>query len=369
MNHTLQQLANTRQTYRNMLNLYWLTILLTAAFEYALHDNEAPQMFLAPLVLQAFGLAAVTGVAEMLYRYRKMQSDYLLIFTGMIYASSIILMNPSIGIVPAIYIFPILTSVLSFNRKKIVAAFIMILLSFGLLYTASPELREAMHPIHIIGLLFLYIGVTVIAFTISSSGIELLNNLNLTTVAKQELLVKNIIMDKLSKIDALTDLYNHKTFHEYIEKLIEQCEDNKLSMQLAIIDIDNFKTINDTYGHWVGDVILTRVAGILKDTVTPNDFVARYGGEEFAVIFTEKSLDEAYRIAEQIRHQLAITLHPELDSQAATISIGLQDYVKGIGKERLFKGADSSLYTAKRTGKNKTVAQTAGSGELGVYSI
>ncbi|WP_179232630.1 GGDEF domain-containing protein [Paenibacillus rigui] len=361
MNHLLLELANTRHTYRKMINLYWATIILTVMLEYLIHrmkSGTTPEYFLSTLVLQAIGLAVATGVTEMLYRYRKVQSDDLLIITGIIYASSIIYINPTIGIVPAIYIFPILTSMLSFNKNRILLAFTLVLLCFGLLYTLTPELRIAMQPIHIIGVLFLYIGVTIIALSITSSGIELLNNLRQATEAKQELLVKNIIMDKLSKMDALTDLYNHKTFHEYLEKLIEQNERNQLSLQLAIMDIDNFKKINDTYGHWVGDIILQRVANLIKETVTPNDFVARYGGEEFAVIFTEKTLEQSHRLVEQIRQQCAMTLHTELDSQAATLSIGLQNYNKGEGKEALFKGADASLYAAKRTGKNKTVIQS-----------
>ncbi|MED4608767.1 MULTISPECIES: GGDEF domain-containing protein [Paenibacillus] len=357
MNHILLELANTRHTYRKMLNLYWITILLTVILEFSIqriqHDMS-PREIIAPLALHALLLTIATGIVEWLYRYRHAQSDWLLVSTGILYASSIILMNPSIGIVPAIFIFPILTSVLSFNKQTILIAFALVLLSFGVLYGVSAPLRLTMQPVHMIGILFLYTGTTVIALSITSSGIELLDNLKHATEAKQELLVKNIIMDTLSKIDALTELYNHKTFHEYLEKLIEQNELNDLSLQLAILDIDNFKRINDTYGHWVGDIILIRVASIIKETVTPNDFVARYGGEEFAVIFTEKTLDEAYRLVEQIRHKLYVTLHPELDSKAATISIGLQEYMKGKGKEALFKGADASLYAAKRTGKNKT---------------
>ncbi|WP_282939505.1 GGDEF domain-containing protein [Paenibacillus sp. RC67] len=356
----LLELAKTRQTYRKMLNLYWITIILTVSLEYLIHRLEAATggaSILSSLVLQALGLAAVTGTSEMLYRYRKIQSDDLMIITGIIFASSIIYLNPNIGIVPAIYIFPILTSVLSFNKKRILVALSLILICFAAMYLITPELRIAMKPIHIIGTLFLYIGVTIIALNISISGIELLNNLKNATETKQELLVKTIIMDKLSKMDALTDLYNHKTFHEYLEKLIEQHERNHLSLQLAILDIDNFKKINDTYGHWVGDIMLQRVANIIKDTVTPNDFVARYGGEEFAVIFTEKTIEQSFRIVEQIRHKLSITLHPELDSQAVTLSIGLHNYIKGDGKEALFKGADASLYSAKRTGKNKTIIQ------------
>lgn len=361
MNHLLLELANTRHTYRKMINLYWATIVLTVLLEYLIHQLKSGTVsdtLLRTLLLQAIGLALATGVTEMLYRYRKVQSNDLLLMTGIIYASTIIYINPTIGIVPAIYIFPILTSMLSFNKNRIVLAFTLVIICFGALYAITPGLRIAMQPVYIIGILFLYTGVTVIALSITSSGIELLNNLKLATEAKQELLVKNVIMDKLSKMDALTDLYNHKTFHEYLEKLIEQNERNHLSLQLAIMDIDNFKKINDTYGHWVGDIILQRVANLIKDTVTPNDFVARYGGEEFAVIFTEKTLDQSHRLVELIRQQCAATVHAELDSQAATLSIGLHHYVKGEGKEALFKGADASLYTAKRTGKNKTVLQS-----------
>ncbi|WP_159885923.1 GGDEF domain-containing protein [Paenibacillus puerhi] len=358
MNHMLLELANTRQTYRKMLNLYWLTIPLTVLLEFAIQRllvQASLADILPSLIGQMLLLSAATGLVDLLYCRRNLQSDWLLILMGIIYASSIILMNPTIGIVPATFIFPILTSIMTFNKKRIAGAFALVLLCFALLYLFSPSLRLTMQPIHMIGILFLYTGAAAIALSMAASGIELLNNLKHATEAKQELLVKTIIMDTLSKMDALTDLYNHKTFHEYLEKLIEQNELNELSLQLAILDIDNFKRINDTYGHWVGDIILVRVAAIIKETVTPNDFVARYGGEEFAVIFTEKTLEEAYRLSELIRQRLFMTAHPELDSKSATISIGLQEYRKGKGKEALFKGADASLYAAKRSGKNKTV--------------
>ncbi|WP_281890030.1 GGDEF domain-containing protein [Paenibacillus sp. YYML68] len=359
MNHILQELANTRQTYRKMLSLYWITIILTVILEglIRLHQGLEPSSIWLPLIAHAAVLATVTGVVEWLSRYRSIQRDWLLITTGILFASSIVWMNPTIGIVPAIYIFPILTSVLSFNKKPIIFSFATVLLAFAALYGISEPLRMTMQPVHTIGILFLFTGTTVIALAITSSGIELLDNLKSETEAKQELLVKNIIMDTVSKIDALTELYNHKTFHEYLEKLIEQSERNSLPLQLAILDIDSFKRINDTYGHWVGDIVLMRVAAIMKESVTPNDFVARYGGEEFAIIFTEKTLEEAHAIVENIRQKLYITFHPELENKAATISIGLQDYVKGEGKEGLFKGADASLYIAKRSGKNRTVMQ------------
>jgi diguanylate cyclase (GGDEF)-like protein len=359
MNHLLLELANKCLIYRKLLNLYWITIVLTILLEFFLHRLEpGPGLFYYSLFLQALGLSVITGIAEMLHRYRKIHNDDLLIIAGIAYASSIIYMNPTVGIVPAIYIFPILTSVLSFKKSRILVAYSLVIVCFIGLYAFSPELRISMQPLHMVGILFLYIGVTIIALAVATSGIDLLKNLNQATQTKQELLVKTILMDKLSKMDALTDLYNHKTFHEYLEKLIEQNERNNLPLQLAIMDIDNFKMINDTYGHWVGDIILQRVAQAINETVTPNDFVARYGGEEFAVIFAEKTVEHSHFITEQIRQKLALTLHPELDSQAVTLSIGLQNYSRGTGKEALFKGADASLYAAKRGGKNQTAMRS-----------
>jgi diguanylate cyclase (GGDEF)-like protein len=160
-------------------------------------------------------------------------------------------------------------------------------------------------------------------------------------------------MERITQIDALTDCYNHKSFHEYLDKLIEQRESKHSLLHLAIIDIDNFKKVNDTYGHWVGDIVLKSVSHTLKELVTPNEYVARYGGEEFAVIFTGKTGEEAYQILDKIRLEIAQTKHPEMDHQSVTVSMGLQSYVEGEERENLFKRADHSLYTSKKTGKNK----------------
>lgn len=128
-------------------------------------------------------------------------------------------------------------------------------------------------------------------------------------------------------------------------------------LQLAIIDIDNFKRVNDTYGHWTGDIVLKQVASILQESITSNDFVARYGEEEFAVIFIGKSIQEITDMLEAIRYLIEKTTFPELDGKSVTVSIGVQPYVKNEGKASLFKFADAHLYTAKVTGKNKIVSE------------
>ncbi|WP_249897643.1 GGDEF domain-containing protein [Paenibacillus sp. PK3_47] len=210
---------------------------------------------------------------------------------------------------------------------------------------------------------FLMVECVFIVFVVSALAVitrahEIRDHLEQVTKSEQGLMVERAISDKLLKIDALTGLYNHKTFHEYLDSLLEQCESNGLSLQLALFDIDNFKHVNDTYGHWVGDLVLKEVAAKVGSMIGLNDFGARYGGEEFAVIFTDKSYEEAYAAAEKLRIVIEQMKHPYAGSRPITVSIGLCNYRSGYGKELLFRNTDEALYEAKRTGKNKVV--TAG---------
>ncbi|MFD2876234.1 GGDEF domain-containing protein [Paenibacillus rhizoplanae] len=145
---------------------------------------------------------------------------------------------------------------------------------------------------------------------------------------------------------------------------MEQCESNGLRLQLALLDIDNFKQVNDKYGHWVGDLVLKEVAAKMGSLIGLNDFAARYGGEEFAVIFLRiKSFQEAYAAVEQMRLSIAAMCHPYAGNKPITVSIGLCHYKLGDGKELLFRKTDDSLYTAKRGGKNAVVTSVVTSGE------
>ena len=189
-------------------------------------------------------------------------------------------------------------------------------------------------------------------------GRELMLYLQSSYESHQQLLVKTVWMDKLTKTDALTDLYNHMTFHEYFEKLIEQHEQNSLPLQLAILDIDHFKLVNDMFGHRAGDAVLQRVSEPIRTKVSANDFVARYGGEEFAILFTDKLKMEALKLVEQIRQDIAQAPHELQQGKSVTVSVGFAEYATGEGKEHFFNRADDALYKAKTTGKNKTVIAT-----------
>ncbi|MFD0697502.1 GGDEF domain-containing protein [Paenibacillus sp. GCM10027628] len=332
---------------RKLLHIYWGLVLIQIPVElyYFLRGDNQDQAIAYQIFISTLIMIIIMVAMETAYRLARHQLDYFIITGGSALTFTIIYFNYDVRMAPLHVLIPILVSIFYFQRAKFLISVVLSLLSLTIVFTLSDLLAA----IPILGL------ATLIAFGIMKRGVEILTNLHTTTELKQELMIKNIIMDKLSKTDALTDLYNHITFHEYLEKLIEQSEYGHLCIHVAVLDIDNFKKVNDTYGHRAGDAVLTRVSGVLKEHVGLNDFAARYGGEEFAVIFTEKSTEEVHEIVERIRWHVSQNKYDELNGQAVTISIGLCEYQKGMGKEQLFCGADQALYTAKKSGKNKTV--------------
>ena len=121
-----------------------------------------------------------------------------------------------------------------------------------------------------------------------------------------------------------------------------------------IIDIDEFKKVNDNYGHQQGDIVLVEVAQILADSIRKPDTLARYGGEEFAVILPQASVEDAKIIAERLRLKMEgySFSSDSLKDLTLTISLGFVQYKKGMSKKRFVEYADKALYMAKQKGKN-----------------
>ena len=164
-------------------------------------------------------------------------------------------------------------------------------------------------------------------------------------------------MQRQAVTDELTGLANHGRFQELLTLEVEQVRRYRHQLGLIMIDIDNFKSINDTYGHQQGDVVLKHVAHVLRETSREVDVPARYGGEEMALILPHTDLDGAFSIAERVRSEIASLRVPRLDGQGqlrVTASVGVSASADG-DKDSLIAEADAALYTAKRTGKNKTV--------------
>jgi len=195
--------------------------------------------------------------------------------------------------------------------------------------------------------------------TVLSRAIEIGRQVEHLTKSQQDLIVDKAVSQRLLKTDLLTQLYNHQTFYEYLEDLVEQCRRNGLHIQVAVLDIDNFKKINDTYGHMIGDLVLKEVSIRIGMAISPNDFAARYGGEEFAVIFTEKTLDQALEYAERIRASVEGANYSYMGNHPVTVSVGLSVYEADDTAETMFGRADAALYRAKRSGKNRVVQYEA----------
>lgn len=160
--------------------------------------------------------------------------------------------------------------------------------------------------------------------------------------------------EQISRVDGLTGLYNHRFFHELLNAEISRSDRYKYSFSLTMIDIDDFKEINDNYGHQVGDNILKEIASIFKSLVRKTDPVVRYGGEEFAIILSQTAKEHGRVFADRIVKGVATSKFKDLShNKTVTISAGLAGYPDDARTpESLIKKADEALYQAKKMGKN-----------------
>jgi diguanylate cyclase len=348
---------------RRLLTGYWgivgFSIVLTAIYDAAVWMQAASYEIVPIISIHTLRICASLLLVEALHALIKQWQDYIVLFGAALLAVNLIISFPSTSPLLTTLYLPIMVSVFYFQRRKVAFGLLISLLSFIYLY-ASHLTQYSINQLNEFLAMFgtLLVGGAV-AFGIVSRGAELLKYLRTSLASEQELRIQNILMDKLAKTDALTELYNHMSFHEYLDELILHGEKHQLDFTLAVLDIDRFKKVNDTFGHRAGDAVLKRVASALREMVSPNDFAARYGGEEFAVLFTDTSPESAVEQAEHIRQSIALMKHPELDHQPVTISIGIQAYKKGCRKEELFIGADEALYEAKRNGRNQTVVYSS----------
>ena len=160
---------------------------------------------------------------------------------------------------------------------------------------------------------------------------------------------------EMSITDPLTKLYNRRYFENISEREFLRAVRYKTPLTLAVIDIDFFKKINDTYGHQCGDMILKEVAYIISESFRKTDYVFRYGGEEFVVILTDTDENSALCPIERLRERVEKS---EFDFDGrkvkATISVGFSsDTINAQNSYELFNFADKALYTAKENGRNQ----------------
>jgi diguanylate cyclase (GGDEF)-like protein len=174
-----------------------------------------------------------------------------------------------------------------------------------------------------------------------------------------ELTVTNRMLAEVSARDALTGLYNRWYVIDKMEAEINRSIRHGSPMALLMLDIDHFKSVNDTYGHTAGDQVLQFVARLLRESCRVYDIAGRYGGEEFCVLLPETALGSTPIVAERIRQRLEVSeLSVGGSSVGVTASIGIAGLDAGAGESMLspaalIERADRALYSAKHRGRNR----------------
>ena len=177
----------------------------------------------------------------------------------------------------------------------------------------------------------------------------------------EELQRMNEALEQLSITDGLTKLYNHRFFQENLTREIARVERSGNTLTLILIDIDNFKQLNDRFGHAAGDHVLCEVARIMSAIVRESDVLARYGGEEFALVPSQTTLNGAVGLAEKIRMAIAesdmvIDNNGTRTTTRVTVSAGVTAYRHD--RKTFFNDADRALYRAKAAGKDCVIVET-----------
>ncbi|MBR2526063.1 GGDEF domain-containing protein, partial [bacterium] len=161
---------------------------------------------------------------------------------------------------------------------------------------------------------------------------------------------------KLATIDGLTELYNHRYFQDQMRRQIANSQRYNSEFSMIIVDIDHFKSFNDTYGHQAGDAVLRQVAQTLKSNSRATDIVCRYGGEEMSIILTNTGKEEALIKAHNICNAVANRVFKLSATQTVnvTISVGVSTFPEnGETPQQIIEIADQGLYYAKEHGRNQ----------------
>ena len=168
-------------------------------------------------------------------------------------------------------------------------------------------------------------------------------------------------IEEAASMDALTGLFNRRTFDRELERLMADYQETAKPFSAAVLDIDHFKRFNDTYGHQIGDDVLRIVGQIIKKGVKGGDIPTRYGGEEFVILLPETDLERAAIVADQLRIRIAVLAFkipgPTPIMEKITVSMGVSQAGPRDTAKTLIERADRALYLAKSSGRNNTKSE------------
>jgi diguanylate cyclase (GGDEF)-like protein len=277
--------------------------------------------------------------------------NYAVLMTISLLATVLAFIHYIVGSILTIFAIPVFLTIL-FGQKRVTTVITVvnaILMLFSTIHSAMYSVT-----------LYFYLYVAV-AISLLISAYLLSNVLIAYNKANNDYIYASyktsVSLNAQAMNDSLTGLYNQKTFQSLLKGTMEQARDLKSPMSLAIIDLDDFKEINDTFGHLEGDHVLLQFTSLMKQQCSDGDaFISRYGGDEFAVIFPRASTELAYLRLESLRQRCRQVPRHLVRSGEISFSAGISHYMEGdMDETLLFHQADSALYQAKENGKNQTV--------------
>lgn len=277
--------------------------------------------------------------------------NYTVLITVSLFAAVIAFIHYIIAAILTVFCIPVFLTIL-FGQKRIT---VVISCLNGILLTLS-SIHSYMHDSSI----YFFLNIAV-AYTMLISAYLLSTVLIAYNKANSDYIYTSyktqLSLNEQAKNDPLTGLYNRKTFQSLLKKSMERAKSLRSPMSLAIIDLDDFKEINDTFGHLEGDQVLLHFAELIKLQCSGEEtFLSRYGGDEFALIFQRVSGELAYLKLESLRQRCKQVPYSKVRSGKISFSAGISHYIEGdMNETLLFHQADSALYQAKENGRGQTV--------------
>jgi diguanylate cyclase (GGDEF)-like protein len=323
-------------------------ILLICATVFIFHRQDAPVSRDALLIEMSFNLFFVP-VAVFLYRRQHDISDRIICAVLGFYVFNMLVTNGVFSIMRSqgatlmiMYIIALFVAatVLFFSARQLAVLFASTYLIF---YFVVPFFQ----PAAVSELRTTALAMNVMGFVISRLSYR---DRIIYYLEKRLIQEKNETLEALAVRDSMTGLLNHETIYFRLEREIENVRLRNATISVAMLDIDRFKSLNDTYGHQEGDEIIIRIAQILKDTCRAKDIIGRYGGEEFMIISPDTDISGMYRLVDRIREKIGgIEFN---NGVHITISVGVSELGEQTS-EQLIKSADDAMYAAKRNGRNR----------------
>jgi diguanylate cyclase (GGDEF)-like protein len=241
----------------------------------------------------------------------------------------------------------------SYRLSANISIFIVIVyLLMAALYQLSPLVEEYINPSSAISLIT--ISSQMLRLCLAFSIIIMLKN-KLFITLEEESLKRERLLEEFkyqASTDGLTQLWNRKSIESKLHKEFDRSQRYRCKMSVILLDVDNFKNINDTYGHAKGDLVLKKIAELLQKTLRKNDIIGRWGGEEFKVICVETDQLAVWDVAEKLRK--AISNYNWNLKTPVTISLGTATLKNNESIDDLLKRADVNMYKSKRAGRNAT---------------